>query len=195
MMDINCLLFNGFETLDLFGPVEVLSKIEGYAIKYYSINGGKIISSQNAQIITESIAEMDIHGILLIPGGIGTRKLADDSNFIEKLTSIAEKSSWCLTVCTGSALLARTGLLDNCKATSNKMAFEWVKSTGKRVHWMYNARWVVDKKYYTSSGISAGIDMSLGFVCDRFGEEKAKEITKIMEYTWENNKDTDPFAL
>jgi hypothetical protein len=56
--------------------------------------------------------------------------------------------------------------------------YRWVKNNGENVKWKYKARWVVDKKYYTSSGISAGIDMSLGFVCDRFGEEKAKEIAK-----------------
>jgi putative intracellular protease/amidase len=195
IMDINCLLFNGFETLDVFGPVEVFSKIDEYNIKYFSIDGGNIISSQNTQIITENINEMDVNGILIIPGGKGTRTLVNDVSFIEKLTYIAEKSKWCLTICTGSALLAKTRLLDNCNATSNKMAFEWVKNNGKNVNWIHKARWVVDKKYYTSSGISAGIDMSIGFILDQFGEEKVKEITKIMEYKWENNKDNDPFAL
>ncbi|GHV87501.1 hypothetical protein AGMMS50255_7970 [Spirochaetia bacterium] len=121
--------------------------------------------------------------------------MVNDIDFIQKLKYIAEKSEWCLTVCTGSALLAKTGLLDNCNATTNKIAFEWVKSTGINVNWKYKARWVVDKKYYTSSGISAGIDMSLGFIFDRFGDEKVKEITKIMEYEWKNNKDNDPFAI
>lgn len=133
--------------------------------------------------------------LVIIPGGKGTRILVNDIDFIQKLKYIAEKSEWCLTVCTGSALLAKTGLLDNCNATTNKIAFEWVKSTGINVNWKYKARWVVDKKYYTSSGISAGIDMSLGFIFDRFGDEKVKEITKIMEYEWKNNKDNDPFAI
>jgi transcriptional regulator GlxA family with amidase domain len=69
--------------------------------------------------------------------------------------------------------------LDNCEATSNKLAFDWVKANGEYVKWKYKARWVADKKYYTSSGISAGIDMSLGFIRDQFGEEKALEIAKI----------------
>jgi transcriptional regulator GlxA family with amidase domain len=68
------------------------------------------------------------------------------------------------------------------------------KTNGKNVKWKYKARWVVDKKYYTSSGISAGIDMSLGFVCDRFGDEMAEAIAKRMEYEWNNNKDNDIFA-
>jgi putative intracellular protease/amidase len=154
-----------------------------------------VISKQNARIITENINAMDFSGILIIPGGKGTRTLVNDNEFMQKLKYVVEKSKWCLTVCTGSALLAKTGLLDNCNATSNKEAFEWVKNNGKNVNWKYNARWVVDKKYYTSSGISAGIDMSLGFVFDRFGEERVKEITKMMEYEWKNDKDNDLFAI
>jgi putative intracellular protease/amidase len=184
-MNINCLVFDDFETLDLFGPVEVFGKCNECYVKYYSINGGIITSNQNAQIITENINKIEKNDVLLLPGGKGTRVLANDVNFINELKSIVEKTLWCLTVCTGSALLAKTGLLDNCEATSNKMSFEWVKANGENVKWKYKARWAVDKKYYTSSGISAGIDMSLGFICDQFGEEKAVEIAKIMEYNME----------
>ncbi|GHT55727.1 dimethyladenosine transferase [Spirochaetia bacterium] len=193
-MDINCLLFNGFETLDLFGPVEVFSKVEEYNLKYYSTDGENIVNAQNMQIITENISSMDASGILLVPGGKGTRTLINDGGFINTLKTIAEKSTWCLTVCTGSALLAKTGLLDNCNATSNKLAFKWVESTREKVHWKYNARWVVDKKYYTSSGISAGIDMALGFISDRFDKARADNIAKIMEYKWNSDKDDDVFS-
>jgi putative intracellular protease/amidase len=83
---------------------------------------------------------MEKHEVLIIPGGKGTRILVDDNEFIQELKNIVEKSTWCLTVCTGSALLAKTGLLDNCEATSNKRAFEWVKANGKNVNWRYKAR-------------------------------------------------------
>lgn len=54
-MNINCILFNDFETLDLFGPVEVFGKIDDCCINYYSINGGETINSDNIKIITENI--------------------------------------------------------------------------------------------------------------------------------------------
>jgi putative intracellular protease/amidase len=186
-MEVNCILFDDFETLDLFGPVEVFWKVEGYNIRYFSMNGGVVKSCQNARILTEDINKISKHDILIIPGGQGTRTLVVDNEFIQKLKSIAEKSLWCLSICTGSALLAKIGLLDEREATSNKISFEWVRTNGKNVKWNDNARWVADEKYYTSSGISAGIDMSLGFVCDRFGEEKAKEIARRMEYRWDND--------
>jgi putative intracellular protease/amidase len=194
-MNINCLLFDDFETLDLFGPVEVFGKIDECSIEYFSINGGKIINKDNVQIITESIGKIEKDDVLLIPGGIGTRILVDNDEFISKLRILIKKSSWCLTVCTGSALLAKTGLLDNYEATSNKTAFEWVKSIGKNVKWKNKARWVIDEKYYTSSGVSAGIDMSLGFVCDRFGEEIARKIAIRIEHEWNNNRENDIFGI
>jgi putative intracellular protease/amidase len=194
-MDINCLIFNDFETLDLFGPVEVFGKVEECYIKYFSLHGGKIVNQDNVQIITENINRIEKYDVLIIPGGKGTRILVNDNKFIQKLRNVAEKMLWCLTVCTGSALLARTGLLDDIEATSNKMAFEWARTNGENVKWKYKARWVTDKKYYTSSGISAGIDMSLGFICDYYGDKKAKEIAKRMEYEWNNNKNNDIFAL
>jgi putative intracellular protease/amidase len=194
-MNINCLLFDDFETLDLFGPVEVFGKIDECSIKYFSINGGHIINKDNVQIITENINKIEKYDVLLIPGGMGTRILVNDEEFINILRILVEKSSWCLTVCTGSALLAKTGLLDNYEATSNKTTFEWVKSMGKNVNWKHKARWVIDNKFYTSSGVSAGIDMSLGFVCDCFGEETARKIAKRIEYEWKNNKENDIFGI
>lgn len=193
-MDVNVFLFPDFETLDAFGPIEVLGRVEQYHLNYISVTGGMIRSRQGTLIVTKSIDDADPSGILLIPGGQGTRKLVDDDAFIRKLADISLQSVYCLTVCTGSALLARTGLLDNRKATSNKKAFEWVRSVTKNVLWVGRARWVVDQKYYTSSGVSAGIDMTLGFVADRFGDEKAEEIAESIEYVWNPDPADDHFA-
>jgi putative intracellular protease/amidase len=195
IMNINCLLFEGFETLDLFGPVEVFGKITECCINYFSMEGGEIKNYDNIKILTENIDKIEKYDVLLIPGGMGTRELVNNEKFIHKLRTIVEKSSWCLTVCTGSALLAKTGLLDNCNATSNKRAFDWVKTNGKKVNWKYKARWVVDEKYYTSSGVSAGIDMCLGFLFDIFGEEKSRTVAKIMEYKWNDNVEDDIYAV
>ena len=100
-----------------------------------------------------------------------------------------------MTVCTGTALLARTGLLDGKNATSNKRAFEWVMGQGPEVIWIKKARWVVDGKYYTASGVSAGIDMTLGFLKDQYGQIFAEDIAFKIEYTWHQDKDNDPFCI
>lgn len=193
-MNINILLFNNFETLDIFGPIEILGQIEDYQIHYYSEDGGVIINAQNLKIVTKPISSADESGILVIPGGMGTRELVNNVTFLNKLKSIAEKSTYCLSICTGSAVLAKCGVLKNKKATSNKQALEWVKSVSDQVDWVEKARWVADRKYYTSSGISAGIDMTLGFVSDRFGKDKAIKIANDMEYIWNDDCTNDIFA-
>lgn len=193
-MDVNVLLFHDFETLDAFGPVEILGCVADYHLRYVSMSGGLISSKQGFKIETEQITSEALSGILLIPGGSGTRTLVNDELFIEFLRKLVLNSQFCLTVCTGSALLAKTGLLDTKKATSNKKAFAWVKSVNNDVIWVEKARWVVDGKFYTSSGVSAGMDMVLGFIRDQLGVKVAREISDHIEYFWNDDPNHDPFA-
>lgn len=192
-MNINVILFPDFETLDVFGPVEVFGKVDKCTLEYYSLEGGIISNKDRIRIETQKIDNTKTDDVLFIPGGGGTRKEVDNIEFLNQIKSLAEKSLYVLTVCTGSALLARTGLLDGKKATSNKRAFDWVKSNSDKVNWIQQARWVVDGKYYTSSGVSAGIDMALGFVSDFKGKEIAEEIAFRIEYNWQRDKNHDDF--
>ncbi|MBR6113814.1 MAG: DJ-1/PfpI family protein [Oscillospiraceae bacterium] len=193
-MTVDLLLFDRFETLDAFGPAEMLSDMGKNAIVCCSAEGGPVRSAHGFTVDTVPLAETDPEAVLLIPGGMGTRPLVKDEAFLSRLKSQAERAEYVLTVCTGSALLARTGLLDGRRATSNKMAFDWVRSCSDRVLWQSAARWVADGKYYTASGVSAGIDMALGFLRDRFGEEKARYIERVTEYCWNSDPDADPYA-
>jgi putative intracellular protease/amidase len=194
-MNFNVILFNEFETLDVFGPIEVVGKLEKYfRIEYYSQRGGVVRSSQNVRVETLPISDINKADILLIPGGFGTRNEVNNQELIGYLKILSMNAQFVLTVCTGSALLAKTGLLKNIKATTNKMSFDWVVEQDNEVQWIRKARWVNDDKYYTSSGVSAGIDMTLGFVSDMIGIEVAQKIAKGIEYIWNSNKNYDPFC-
>lgn len=193
-MNINILFFNDFETLDIFGPIEILSRICNSNLHYVSMQGGLIKSRQCYAVLTEKISTINSNGVLVIPGGQGTRTLINDEEFIVELKKLCIDAEYVLSICTGSALLAKTGLLNNLKATSNKKAFLWVNSISNKVNWIRKARWIVDKKFYTSSGVSAGMDMALGFVSDVFGLETAEKIATDIEYVWNSNKDIDNFA-
>ncbi len=196
MTDISVILFDNFETLDVFGPIDIISKLpEQYKIQYYSLQGEIITSSQNSKQQTISMENIPTGGILLVPGGIGTRELVEDVKFIDALKKAAKTSKYILTVCTGSALLARTGLLDKKLATSNKRAFYWVVGISTKVLWQEKARWTVDGNIYTSSGITAGMDMMLGFISDLHGRQATTDIAKRLEYQWNEDKDDDKFAL
>jgi transcriptional regulator GlxA family with amidase domain len=194
-MEIAFIMFDDYETLDVFGPAEIFGRlVDLYTLKFYSLEGGIITNRHGVPIMTEKLESMDKNPrIMLIPGGMGTRKEVNNKELIGKIKELSLSSSYVLTVCTGSALLAKSGLLDGKKATSNKRAFSWVTSQGPGVEWDKKARWKIDGKFYTSSGVSAGMDMTLGFLADKHGVDFAKNVANEIEYHWIQDKDNDSF--
>ncbi len=194
-MDINILLYDEFETLDAFGPAEILGEVEDFSLHYYSPSGGMVKSAHGVRVMTAPLAEIQPEGVLFIPGGYGARALMQDEAFLARLRALAEDACCCLTVCTGSALLAKTGVLDMKKATTNKQLFDWVAENNADVNWQRSARWVTDGKFYTSSGVTAGMDMTLGFIADSLDMDKAYQIAAYIEYVWNPDPGDDPFAV
>lgn len=191
------LLFKDFETLDVFGPVEIFGRLtDMYRVRFFSLQGGVVTNEHGVAIQTEKLEQIHAGAdIFLIPGGHGTRTEVNNLPLLEAITQVALKSQFVLTVCTGSGLLAKTGLLDGRVATSNKRAFEWAVSNSLKVHWNKNARWTVDGNYYTSAGVSAGMDMALGFLADRHGIEFARNVAYRIEYNWIEDKENDSFKV
>jgi putative intracellular protease/amidase len=156
---------------------------------------GPVESRQGPRAVADvALAEARPYDIFLVPGGRGTRREVDNATLIDWLRRHAEASSVVASVCTGAALLARTGLIDGRKATSNKASFAWVVSQGPDVLWQPRARWVVDGKFWTSSGVSAGMDMALALIADLNGADKARAVARYAEYRWNEDPDDDPFA-
>jgi hypothetical protein len=91
-------------------------------------------------------------------------------------------------------VLAAAGLLDGYRATSNKRAFDWAVEQGPRVEWVREARWVEDRDRWTSSGVAAGIDMSLAIIAALHGAETASKLSRAIEYQWHRESSIDPFA-
>ncbi|MCX8672107.1 DJ-1/PfpI family protein [Bifidobacterium sp. B4001] len=193
--DVNVVVFDGFEPLDVFGPFDVFTHTDAVGVRIFSLDGpGATVSEGGARVEALGPEEIDPRGVLLIPGGSGTRALVGDGRWLSSLRRLAAQSSQVLTVCTGSALLAAAGALDGRRTTSNDLAFDWVVGTGERVDWIKEARWVVDGKFRTSSGISAGIDMALDYVEDTCGPEAADKVSAQMEYIRNRESGYDPFA-
>lgn len=178
MKEITALLYHDFMALDALG------RLPGYEIRYASLSGGPVSNEKGLTVETEALGSLGRSDILLVPGGMGSRKLALDGDFLAALRRAALESTVVMTVCTGSALAAAAGLLDGLRATGNKRAFDWTMSMGEKVLWQRDARWTRDGKFYTAAGVSAGIDMALGFVADHFGRERALSIAEGMEYCW-----------
>ena len=198
-------LFEGFTVLDVYGPVQAfascrITQPDGKRRPLFEIfsmasRTGKVKAGEGPSSWADwSFDDAPDYDILLIPGGFGTRAAVEDKSFLERLTAASRRARVTTTVCTGSALLARTGLLDGRPATSNKIAWDWVTQQGPRVLWKRKARWVDDGNVLTSSGVSAGIDMALSLIARLHGREMALTSARNMEYVWREGADDDPFA-
>ncbi len=192
---LGILLFPDFDLLDVSGPLEMFAQVQGIKISLISEQKGLVKSFQgvavDATIDFDSVGHLDI---LLVPGGWGTRREVYNKKLLNWLKEHAKKTQLLLSVCTGSALLAKAGLLDDRKATSNKMAFNWARQQGSKVKWVEKARWVDDGNIITSSGLAAGIDMSLHVIARLFGQAEADKVANTSEYIWNKDPSNDPFS-
>jgi transcriptional regulator GlxA family with amidase domain len=193
---IGVVLFDGFELLDVFGPVEMFGRLsDRFEINLVGQAAGPVASAQGPQVIA-GYAYVDAPrcDIVLVPGGIGTRRLVGNDQFLAWLRDWASSARYVTSVCTGSGVLAAAGLLDGSRATSNKRAFAWASRQGPRVEWVPVARWVEDQSRWTSSGVAAGMDMALALIERLHGEDLAREKADAVEYDWHRDPTWDPFA-
>lgn len=193
---ISVLLFDGFELLDVFGPVELLSRLpDSFSVTLIGSLAGPIRSSQGTEIVaTVGYADAVTPEIVMVPGGMGTRRLIEDAEFLSWLASWSEGAELVTSVCTGSALLAAAGLLEGYRATSNKRAFTWVSGHGQDVTWVQRARWVKDRNRWTSSGVAAGMDMTAALIASLVGPQSATDAAREIELEIHPDPGWDPFA-
>ncbi len=179
---IGILLYDKFFEIDAVGPYQVLSGMLGTKVFYVAPEKGIVTGSSGMQFKVEhSIDEINQLDILLIPGGtVGTIRAGNNEEIINWIKKIDKKSTFTTSVCTGSWILGKTGLLNNKRATTN-----WYRAKEKLEEYnvtFVNERWVKDGKYWTSAGVSAGIDMSLALVAEIKGETYAKLLMLNLEY-------------
>ncbi len=196
MKTLGTLLFPGFELLDVAGPLEMFGPPNDLVeIRMVAETAGPIASTQGVRFAVDDLTTDDhAYDMILVPGGMGTRREVDNAALLDWLRRVSATAELVMSVCTGSALLARAGLLDGKRATTNKRAFSWVTSQADKVLWQPKARWAEDGKFLTSSGISAGMDMSLAAIARLAGREEADVTALRAEYDWHDDPDWDPFA-
>ena len=193
---VGVVLFPGFELLDVFGPLEAYGILKGaFELRLIAERAGPVASAQGPRAIAEhQLADAPPLDVMLVPGGTGTRTEVGNRPLLDWLVGRATDTGIVTSVCTGAALLARAGILDGRRATTNKRSFQWVVEQGPRVEWVREARWVEDGKFVTSSGVSAGIDMTLAVIARLLGKETSERAATAMEYEWHRDAGWDPFA-
>jgi transcriptional regulator GlxA family with amidase domain len=117
---------------------------------------------------------------LLVPGGEGTRKEVDNQVLIQFVGEKAQNCKAVLSVCTGSYILHRAGLLSGRRATTHWASLQRLRELGDVE--VVEDRIVRDGKIWTSAGISAGIDLILAFIESIAGEETAGKVQFGAEY-------------
>ena len=202
-LDIGVVLYDGAEPLDVFGPLEMWMNAGPENVRVHLIAEEKrpiVLTTTSypradapmllAQYDFDSAPELDV---LMVPGGIGTLVEVDNPRMIDYLQRTVRAVAVATSVCTGSALLAKAGVLDGVRATGNKVFFDYIANQGP-ADWQIEARWVESGRFFTSSGVSAGIDMSLAVIERFFGIDAARMIAASTEYEWNEDPEHDPFA-
>lgn len=195
MRTLAALVFPGFETLDLFGPMEMLGLRDEIRIITVAQTLDPVPSVHGQRILADcTIGDGDDYDLLFIPGGDSALEAAKDAALMDWITRTSAKAERVMAVCTGTVMLGMTGVLDGRRATTNKVDFTKTVPLAPNVEWVKQARWVEDGKFFTSSGVSAGMDMALAVVADLFGADVAEDMALGCEYTWHRDAGLDPFA-
>jgi transcriptional regulator GlxA family with amidase domain len=197
------LIFPDVEVLDFCGPFEVFSVtrldpakrreepspfdvfLVAETTDLVSTTGGmKVLPAHSF----DTCPQLDL---LVVPGGWGTRQAVTNVSVIAWISQQAKVAKLVTSVCTGSFLLARAGLLGGKSATTHLASLDRMQAAFPDVTVDRNSRWVETGNVLTSAGISAGIDMSLRVVARLHGEGVARETARYMEYPYpEHNRRT-----
>jgi transcriptional regulator GlxA family with amidase domain len=185
------LIFDDVEVLDFCGPFEVFSVTnelnDDIHLNVFTI------AEQASPVLTRNglsvnprytLADSPDIQMLLLPGGQGTRKVMNSASVLSWLTAEYEKLELLLSVCTGSLILAKAGLLDGLAATTHHEVVDLLRITAPKAEIDTSKRFIDNGKIIVAAGISAGIDMSLYVVSRLFGEPIARKTAAYMEYDW-----------
>ena len=179
---VGILLYDNYAVLDAMGPYHVLSELMGAKVFFVGRHKGLITTGNGMKVQCDtSIAEVKNLDILVIPGGLTeTYTASQDTTLLNWIRAIDVNSKYTTSVCTGAWILAATGLLKDHQATTHWFGKKFLKDKfGIRAE---DKRYVQSGKYWTSAGVSAGIDMSLGLIQDIMGEKYAQMVMLDLEY-------------
>src|SRR5262250_20366 len=161
---LGAVLYEDFELLDLYGPLEMFGSI-GAELRILTVaeKTGPVASFQRPKTVAEfDFASAPMLDLILVPGGFGTIAQLENPAMLDFLRRRAATAEVTMSVCSGSAILAKAGLLDGRRATS--------------------------------SGVSAGTDMTLAVIAKLWGKEIAQQIAESTEYEWQQDSTRDPFV-
>lgn len=179
---IGILVYDGVNELDVMGPRYVLGQAMGVKTQLIGIKPGSIQTVMGVEIVPNTVIDsVNNLDILIIPGGFkDTIQAAYDTRLHDWIRKIDQTTKYTGAVCTGGWILGATGLLRGKRASTNWYKEEdFLKKYGAIPA---NERYTQDGKYWTSAGVTAGMDMALAMMKDIYGTRYAQAIMLDMEY-------------
>lgn len=192
------LLFENVEVLDFAGPFEVFSRTRltpglesrrspepgPFHVFTVSETGAPVSATGGLRVVPDhSFENAPRIDLLVVPGGFGTRPLLESDAVLDWIPRTSASAKETASVCTGSLLLAKVGLLAGKRATTHWGALDLLGEIDPSIQVERGARYV-DDGIVTSAGVAAGIDMSFALVARLFGREVAEETARYIDYPW-----------
>lgn len=200
MKSVGIFIFDDVEVLDFAGPFEIFGVAgkqggkQGYFDVFTVAEKPKIAARNNLLIEpTYTFANCPTPDILLIPGGggykpdgtpFGTRREMNNEKLLDWVKTMNTRVELLLSVCTGSLILAKAGLLEGLSATTHFKAVEQMMEAAPNTTLHPEERWVDNGRIILSAGVSAGIDMSLYVVSKLLGKEVANDTAEYIQYDY-----------
>ncbi len=185
MTTYGLLIFDGAEELDFVGPWEVFTasamlRDGADTAVLIAEREGAIRCSKGLRVLPDhTIADHPELDVLLVPGGMGTRREVANPAVIGWIA--ATGAEWVTSVCTGSLLLHEAGQ-GRGRRLATHHAFEDALEARGDVTVVRDARYVVDGNVVTSQGVSAGIDMALWLVGRLHGRDHSRAVRRYIQY-------------
>lgn len=197
-LTVGILIFDQVEVLDVTGPFEVFT-----ATRLNEERRHEELSPFRMLLVSEKVSQVSAIGglrlspdvsidncpnldLLIVPGGLGTRKEVKNDTLVKWISERAVKTGLTASVCTGAALLGKAGLLDGREATTHWQAFDFLRTAAPRAK-IRDVLFTIVEPIFTSAGVSSGIDLALRIVSHFFGIEIAHATARQMEYPYPQN--------
>ncbi len=180
-MQVAVVLYPGFTSLDVVGPYEVLGRLPDTEVVFVAEHPGLVRNDLGSLSVDVSASLDDVTApdVVLIGGGPGAMAQMGDGPLHRWLRAVDETSAWTASVCTGSFILAASGVLRGRRATTHWTGLQQLADYGVTPS---KERVVADGHYVTAAGVSAGIDMALSLAGRIAGDEMAQTVQLIIEY-------------
>jgi transcriptional regulator GlxA family with amidase domain len=193
MRTIGILIFDGVEELDFVGPWEVFTMANEaaprfameppFAMQLIAQGSDPIHCAKKMRVLPDrTTMDTSALDILLVPGGIGTRREVTNPALLAWIAQIATKAEWITSVCTGALLLTAAGPARGKRVTTHWAFVEALRARGEAAEVVADSRYVCDGNLVTAAGVSAGIDMALWLLVELFGADFARAVKRGMEY-------------